>query len=152
MTDARDEILVTLTADIVAAHLANNMVPVAEIGGLVTKVHDALAGLGEGSAPKPEAERKPAVAVRASIKPEHIICLEDGKKMKMLKRHLMTDHGLTPADYRARWNLPTDYPMVALNYAEARRGLAMKIGLGRKKKEAPAPAPKAKRGRPPKHA
>jgi len=80
---------------------------------------------------QPEAERKPAVAVRASIKPEHIICLEDGKKMKMLKRHLMTDHGLTPADYRARWNLPTDYPMVAPNYAEARRGLAMKIGLGR---------------------
>jgi len=137
-----DEQLVTLTAEIVAAHVANNNVPIGEIGGLITKVHDALAGLGAAPAEEPET-LKPAVSVRSSVKPDHIACLEDGKKFKMLKRHLQTDHGMTPAQYRARWNLPADYPMVAPNYAESRRDLAVKIGLGRKKTK-----PAARRGRP----
>lgn len=143
-----EEQLVALTADIVAAHVANNNVPLAEIGGLIAKVHDALAGLGAAPAAEAEAELKPAVSVRASVKPDHLVCLEDGKKLKMLKRHLMTDHGMTPADYRARWKLPADYPMVAPAYAEQRRDLAVKIGLGRKP-AAPAAKP-ARRGRPPK--
>jgi predicted transcriptional regulator len=131
MADQTDESLLALTADIVAAHVSNNTVPLAELGGLIERVHAALAGLGE-TPPAPEPELKPAVSVRASVKPDHIVCLEDGKKLKMLKRHLMTDHGLTPAQYRARWNLPADYPIVAPAYAEQRRALAVKIGLGRK--------------------
>jgi len=131
MADQTAETLLTLTADIVAAHVSNNTIPVADLGGLIERVHAALAGLGE-TPPAPEPELKPAVSVRASVKPDHIVCLEDGKKLKMLKRHLMTDHGLTPAQYRARWNLPADYPIVAPAYAEQRRALAVKIGLGRK--------------------
>ena len=131
------ETLITLTSDIVAAHVSNNSVSVDEVPTLINNVYGALAGL--GSEPAPEVKREPAVSVRASIKADHIICLEDGKKMKMLKRHLMTDHGMTPAEYRARWGLPADYPMVAPDYAEKRRVLAKKIGLGRK--------PGQKRGR-----
>jgi predicted transcriptional regulator len=131
------ETLITLTSDIVAAHVSNNSVAVDEVPTLISNVYGALAGL--GSAPAVEARPEPAVSVRASIKADHIICLEDGKKMKMLKRHLMTDHGLTPAEYRARWGLPADYPMVAPDYAEKRRVLAKQIGLGRK--------PGQKRGR-----
>jgi len=123
--------LLEATADIVAAHVGNNHVAVGEIAGLIARVHAALAGLGE-PAPAPEAELKPAVSVRSSVKPDHIVCLEDGEKLKMLKRHLMTHHQLTPAAYRARWNLPADYPMVAPDYAEQRRSLAIQIGLGRK--------------------
>lgn len=137
MTDTVDvsSTLITLTADIVAAHVANNSVSVADIPALIGNVHSALAGL--GSAPEPVAEpARPAVSVRASVKPEYIICLEDGKKLKMLKRHLMTHYQMTPADYRAKWNLPADYPMVAPDYAEQRRALAHKIGLGRKAKVA----------------
>lgn len=150
MTDEPPQTLLALTADIVAAHVANNAVPLAEVGGLIAKVHRALAGLGAPAA-EPELEQAPAVSVRASVKPDHIVCLEDGKKFKMLKRHLMTDHGLTPAEYRAKWNLPAGYPMVAPDYAEQRRSLAVKIGLGRKKGEpAPTQAPTPKRrGRPP---
>lgn len=142
MTDTADvsSTLITLTADIVAAHVANNSVSVTDIPTLIGNVHSALAGL--GSAPEPVAPpARPAVSVRASVKPEYVICLEDGKKLKMLKRHLMTHYQMTPADYRAKWNLPADYPMVAPNYAEQRRALAHKIGLGRKAKTvAPAPA------------
>lgn len=127
----RKEELITLTADIVAAHVSNNSVGVGDIAGLVTSVFDALSGLGEQK--KPEAtERTPAVSIRASVRPEYIVCLEDGKRLKMLKRHLMTAYGLTPDQYRKRWNLPADYPMVAPNYAQQRRELAKKIGLGRK--------------------
>lgn len=139
------ETLLTLTADIVAAHVANNSVAVGDLAGLIANVHGALSGLG---APVVEVvpELVPAVSIRSSVKSEHISCLEDGKKMKMLKRHLMTDHGMTPADYRAKWHLPADYPMVAPDYAEKRRTLAMKIGLGRKpgsgrRKSAAPPAP-----------
>jgi len=131
MADDSSETLLTLTADIVTAHVSNNSVAVGDLAGLIGKVHAALAGLGAPVA-EPAPDLKPAVSVRASVKPDHIVCLEDGKKMKMLKRHLMTDHGLSPADYRAKWNLPADYPMVAPDYAETRRALAVKIGLGTK--------------------
>jgi len=124
------ETLITLTSDIVAAHVSNNGVAVDELPLLIQNVYGALAGL--GAAPQAEEKRDPAVSIRSSVKPDHIVCLEDGKKMKMLKRHLMTDHGLTPAEYRARWGLPADYPMVAPDYAEKRRTLAKQIGLGRK--------------------
>ncbi|MXP41144.1 MucR family transcriptional regulator [Altererythrobacter soli] len=131
--------LITLTADIVAAHASNNSIAPEQIPELIASVHQALAGLGKS--PEVEARPEPAVSVRSSVKKDHIVCLEDGKKMKMLKRHLMTDHGMSPAEYRARWNLPSDYPMVAPDYAETRRDLAKKIGLGRK--------PGQKRGRQP---
>lgn len=137
------ETLITLTSDIVAAHVSNNNVNVEDLPSLITHVYGALAGL--GGAPVVEEEKpEPAVSVRASVKPDYIVCLEDGKKLKMLKRHLMTHYNMTPEEYRARWNLPADYPMVAPNYAEKRRELAKKIGLGRK--------PNAKRGRKPKAA
>jgi len=131
------EALITLTSDIVAAHVSNNNVTVDEVAVLIRNVHGALAGL--GAAPPAEEKLVPAVSIRTSVKADHVVCLEDGKKMKMLKRHLMTDHGLTPAEYRARWGLPADYPMVAPDYAEKRRVLAKQIGLGRK--------PGQKRGR-----
>ena len=125
------ETLITLTSDIVAAHVSNNDVAVTDLPGLITNVYHALANLGETPVVE-EAKPQPAVAIRNSIKPDYIVCLEDGKKLKMLKRHLMTHYNMTPDDYRARWNLPADYPMVAPNYAEKRRELAKKIGLGRK--------------------
>jgi predicted transcriptional regulator len=131
MADDQDDTLITLTADIVAAHVSNNSVAVSDMPMLIGNIHQALAGLG-GSAPALEPAPTPAVSVRASVRPDYIVCLEDGKKLKMLKRHLSTDHGLTPADYRAKWGLSADYPMVAPNYAETRRALALKIGLGRK--------------------
>jgi predicted transcriptional regulator len=133
-----NETLITLTSDIVAAHVSNNSVAVNELGTLISSVYGALAGLGQVAAVEEKAP-EPAVSVRASIKPDYIVCLEDGKKLKMLKRHLMTHYNMTPDQYRARWNLAADYPMVAPNYAEKRRELAKKIGLGRK--------PGAKRGR-----
>jgi predicted transcriptional regulator len=125
-----NEMLITLTSDIVTAHVANNNVEVADLPPLIQSVYGALAGLGTDAAE--EVRPEPAVSVRSSIKSDHIVCLECGKKMKMLKRHLMTDHGLTIDDYRARFGLAADYPMVAPNYAEKRRELAKKIGLGRK--------------------
>lgn len=123
------ETLIALTADIVAAHVSNNSVAVSDLPVLIQNVHGALTGLG-GQAAAPEVKLEPAVSVRASVKPDYIVCLEDGKKLKMLKRHLMTHYQMTPEQYRAKWNLPADYPMVAPNYAEQRRTLAKKIGLG----------------------
>lgn len=134
----RSETLITLTSDIVAAHVSNNSVSAEEVAGLINSVYAALAGLGEATAaaePAPE----PAVSVRSSVKKDHIVCLECGKKMKMLRRHLSSEHGMTPQEYRERWGLSADYPMVAPDYAETRRELAVKIGLGRK--------PGQKRGR-----
>ncbi len=125
------ETLITLTSDIVAAHVSNNDVTVDDMPGLINNVFGALSGLGE-NAEVAEERPEPAVSVRASVKPDYIVCLEDGKKLKMLKRYLRTNYDMTPEDYRARWNLPSDYPMVAPNYAEKRRDLAKKIGLGRK--------------------
>jgi predicted transcriptional regulator len=131
MADERDEALLTLTADIVAAHVANNSVAVSEMQGLIAKVHGALAGLG-GTAAAPEPELKPAVSIRASIKPDYLVCLEDGKKLTMLKRYIGSRFDLTPAAYREKWGLPHDYPMVAPRYSEQRRQLAHQIGLGSK--------------------
>ena len=130
-----NEMLITLTSNIVAAHVSNNSVEVHEVSTLISNVYGALAALGQPVIVEEKAP-EPAVSIRASVKPDYIICLEDGKKLKMLKRHLMTHYNMTPEEYRARWNLPADYPMVAPNYAEKRRELAKKIGLGRK------PAPK----------
>lgn len=147
-----DSTLITLTADIVAAHVTNNSVAVSDLPSLIQNVHGALSKLGKTEVAA-EAKQEPAVTVRASIKPDYIVCLEDGKKLKMLKRHLMTHYQMTPIEYRAKWNLPADYPMVAPNYAEQRRTLAKSIGLGRKPKAAAAPAKAtkaapARRGRP----
>lgn len=125
------ETLITLTSDIVAAHVSNNDVSVEDVPSLITNVFDALQGLGEEAEPE-EVPPEPAVSIRASVKPDYIVCLEDGKKLKMLKRYLRTNYDMTPEEYRARWGLPADYPMVAPNYAEKRRDLAKKIGLGRK--------------------
>ncbi|VXC83986.1 Transcriptional regulatory protein MucR [Sphingomonas sp. AX6] len=125
------ETLITLTADIVAAHVSNNSVAVSDLPLIIQNVHSALTGLGTPVA-EPEVKQEPAVSIRSSIKPDYVVCLEDGKKLKMLKRHLMTHYQMTPDDYRAKWNLPADYPMVAPNYAEQRRTLAKKIGLGTK--------------------
>jgi predicted transcriptional regulator len=125
------ETLITHTTDIVVSYVSNNSIASEDVSALIQNVYSTLSGLGgEGGAA--EAKPEPAVSIRASVKKDHIVCLEDGKKMKMLKRHLMTDHGLTPDEYRARWGLASDYPMVAPDYAEKRRELAKKIGLGRK--------------------
>ena len=131
MTDRVDmtETLITLTADIVSAHVGNNSVSVDDVPTLIQTVHAALSQLGTAIA-EPEAKQEPAVSVRASVKPDHIVCLEDGRKLKMLKRHLMARYAMTPEQYRAKWNLPPNYPMVAPEYAERRRSLAKSIGLG----------------------
>jgi predicted transcriptional regulator len=121
--------LLPLTTEIVAAHVANNRTATDEISDLIRQVHGALAALGQAQ-PAPDAPT-PAVSVRNSVKPDHIVCLEDGKKLTMLKRYLRARYDMSPADYRAKWGLPADYPMVAPNYADRRRELAKQIGLGR---------------------
>ena len=131
--DAFGETLITLTADIVSAHVSNNSVAVSDLPMLINNVHGALSGLGARPAEAP-ARPEPAVSIRSSVKPDYIVCLEDGKKLKMLKRYLNTNYGMTPDEYRKRWGLSADYPMVAPNYAETRRTLAKKIGLGTKRK------------------
>ncbi len=131
--DEMDETLVTLTADIVSAHVANNSVAVGDLARLIANVHGALAGLGTGAQQEPEsASREPAVSVRSSVKPDAITCLICGARQKTLKRHLSTSHDLTPAQYRSEFALKPDYPMVAPNYSEQRRTLAKAIGLGTK--------------------
>lgn len=128
--EAKDSLLVG-TTDIVVSYVSNNPLTADGVPALIQSVYNTLAELGQES-PAPEARPEPAVSVRASLKRDHIVCLEDGKKMKILKRHLMTDHGMTPGEYRTGWGLASDYPMVAPDYADKRRDLAMKIGLGRK--------------------
>jgi len=129
------------TTKIVAAHVSHNAMPATDLPRLIAAVHETLAKLGtEEAAPRPEA----AVPIKQSVKPEYIVCLDDGKKLKMLKRHLRTAYNMTPDDYRKRWGLPSDYPMVAPNYAKQRSALAKKIGLGRK------PGTKAKKPSKPK--
>lgn len=134
---AANEMLITLTADIVTAQVANNNTDADALPSLIENVYGALAGLGTSEAVEEKPE--PAVSIRASVKKDKIVCLDCGRDMKMLKRHLSTDHGLTPDEYRARWSLPADYPMVAPAYSDTRRKLAKDIGLGRK--------PGQKRGR-----
>ena len=128
-----EDTLLTLTADIVAAHVSNNSVAVNDLPNLIQNVHSALSGI-SGNAAAAEAKPEPKVSIRSSIKPDYIVCLEDGKKLKMLKRHLMTHYSLTPDQYRQKWGLAADYPMVAPNYAEQRRTLAKSIGLGTKRR------------------
>lgn len=130
MSEQAGSELLTLTADIVAAHVSNNSVAVNDLPNLIQNVHSSLMGIsGQSAAAEPKPE--PKVSIRASIKPDYIVCLEDGKKLKMLKRHLMTHYNMTPDQYRQKWGLSSDYPMVAPNYAEQRRVLAKSIGLGR---------------------
>ena len=134
------ETLITLTADIVSAHVANNNVAVGGVATLVQQVHSALAGLGQAQEQAPVG-KIPVVSVRASVKPDFIICMECGAKAKMLKRHLMTAHGMTPAAYRADYGLPREYPMVSPNYSARRGDLARASGLGRRKGAPAAVAP-----------
>ena len=129
--------ITSLTARIVAAYVSHHQLPVSELPRLIQSVRDSLQRL---TAPAEEAptkeELKPAVPIKKSVTPDYIICLEDGKKLKMLKRHLMSSYGITPDEYRAKWGLPADYPMVAPNYAKARSDLAVKLGLGRRSGDA----------------
>jgi predicted transcriptional regulator len=127
------EKLIELTADIVAAHVANNTVSVGDMPALVQRVYEALSGLREGGEQQARQEKTPVVSVRASIKPDFLVCMECGGKHKMLKRHLMNAHNMTPDQYRTDYGLPRDYPMVAPNYSEQRRTLAHSIGLGRRR-------------------
>ncbi|MER8700374.1 MucR family transcriptional regulator [Mesorhizobium sp. M1273] len=144
--DNNTDVLIELTADVVSAYVSHNPVPVGDLPALIGQVHAALKGTVDNvSAEMPEA-LKPAVPIRKSVTPDYIISLEDGKKFKSLKRHLSTHYGLTPDEYRAKWGLPADYPMVAPNYAAARSALAKTMGLGRKPK-APEPAAPTKRTR-----
>ena len=127
--------LLALTTEIVSAHVANNTVALGDLPQLIQEVYRTLTGL--GTVPVQQERPQPAVPVKKSVTPEFIICLEDGKKLKMLKRHLKTAYDMTPEDYRERWALPPDYPMVAPNYALHRSSLAKKIGLGTKPRKKP---------------
>lgn len=127
--------LLALTTDIVSSHVSNNTVEVGELPQLIQHVYSALATAASGGVAAARSKPKPAVAIKSSVRPSYIVCLEDGMKFKMLKRHLSTLHGVTPAEYRERWGLPSDYPMVAPNYAKYRSKLAKKIGLGTKRRK-----------------
>ncbi len=127
--------LFELTADIVAAYVGNNAVPANELPALINDVYKALSSaVTDGGEEKKKEELKPAVPIRRSVHPDYIICLEDGKKFKSLKRHLRTHYDMSPEEYREKWGLPPDYPMVAPNYAKARSELAKKMGLGQRRK------------------
>ncbi|MEI7607604.1 MAG: MucR family transcriptional regulator [Rhodospirillaceae bacterium] len=129
-----DALIPELTAKIVAAFVSRNNVTVNDLPGVITIVQQALSGLiNPPAAVEPVADLKPAVPIKKSVTADHIICLEDGKKLKMLKRHLMSTYGMTPEEYRSKWGLAADYPMVAPNYAKARSDLALQLGLGRRK-------------------
>ena len=127
----RPDELLKLSTEIVAAYVSNNPIPVSDLPGMIKSVHATLGGLAGSTAVDTLTNQKPAVPVKKSIHPEYIVCLEDGKKLKMLKRYLRSRYGLSPDDYRAKWGLPSDYPMVAPNYAAQRSEFAKKIGLGR---------------------
>jgi predicted transcriptional regulator len=148
MTDSTDQI--TLTTDVVSAYVSNNSVAAADLPALIKSVHRALTTAATGMVEEPAVELKPAILVKKSVTPDYIVCLEDGKKFKSLKRHLRTQYDMSPEDYRTKWGLPADYPMVVPNYAAARSVLAKKMGLGQQRAKAapakPAAAP-AKRGR-----
>jgi len=125
-----DDIL-KLTSEIVAAYVRNNPVPAAEVPAMIKSVHATLGGLAANAQSDGASAQKPAISIKRSITPEYIVCLEDGKKLKMLKRYLRSNYAMTPEEYRAKWGLPADYPMVAPNYAKQRSDFAKKIGLGR---------------------
>jgi predicted transcriptional regulator len=122
--------VIEMTADIVSAYVGNNSVSATELPGLIQSVHRALAGVSVGGEAVEVTPKEPAVPVRRSITPDHLVCLEDGRKFKSLKRHLRTKYNMSPEEYRAKWGLPKDYPMVAPNYAKARSDLAKQMGLG----------------------
>jgi predicted transcriptional regulator len=136
------------TTDIVAAFVSKNPTSMADLPALIQAVHRALSGVSAAPA-EPEMRKEPAVPIRRSITPDHIVCLEDGKTFKSLKRHLRTKYDLSPEDYRSKWGLPKDYPMVAPNYAAARSALAKNMGLGKGGRQAVAapPAPKGRRAK-----
>jgi predicted transcriptional regulator len=125
---------IELTASIVSAYVSNNSVQAGDLPGLINQVHSALSRVSSGQSDMPSEPLKPAVSVKKSITPEHIVCLEDGKKFKSLKRHLRTQYNMTPEQYREKWSLPPDYPMVAPNYAAARSQLAKQMGLGQQRR------------------
>src|SRR3954447_1723181 len=135
------EPLLEETTSIVAAYLGNNRVPISEIPTLIGTIHEVLATLGQPAEPEAAAKLTPAVPIRKSVTPDYLVCLEDGKKLKMLKRHLRSTYGMTPDEYRAKWKLPADYPMVAPNYAARRSQFAKEIGLGRRPQSEPEPEP-----------
>ncbi|MGB3643535.1 MAG: MucR family transcriptional regulator [Mesorhizobium sp.] len=135
MSEIQQQEFIEMTADLVSAYVTNNPVPVAELPALIAQVHQSLSGLGSAtSVPVAEAQ-KPAINPKRSIHEDYIVCLEDGKKFKSLKRHLSTHYDMTPGQYREKWNLPHDYPMVAPGYAAARSALAKQMGLGRKPRQ-----------------
>ncbi len=127
----KTDVLLRLASEIVAAYVSNNPLPVGDLPGMIKNIHATLGGLSGSAAADAPTTQKPAVAVKKSVTPEYIVCLEDGKKLKMLKRYLRSRYNLSPEEYRAKWQLPTDYPMVAPNYAAQRSEFAKKIGLGR---------------------
>ncbi|MEI7606957.1 MAG: MucR family transcriptional regulator [Rhodospirillaceae bacterium] len=130
---AADNELIAETAKIVSAYVSQNSIQAADLPALITSVNQSLKSLGQPQAAvEPAVELKPAVPVKKSVTPDYIVCLEDGKKLKMLKRHLMSTYKLTPNEYRAKWGLPSDYPMVAPNYSKVRSEAAVKIGLGKR--------------------
>ena len=132
--DSGESSYIQLTANIVSAYVSNNTVPSAEIPNLIGQIHSALLRVSGGQAPSPAEPLKPAVPLKRSITSDYLICLEDGKKFKSLKRHLRTQYKMTPEQYREKWGLPPDYPMVAPNYAAARSALAKKMGLGQQRR------------------
>ena len=132
--DISNDTFIELTADIVSAYVSNNSISAGEIPGLINQVHGALLRVSSGQAESLSEPLKPAVSVKRSITPEYIVCLEDGKKFKSLKRHLRTQYNMTPEQYREKWALPPDYPMVAPNYAAARSQLAKQMGLGQQRR------------------
>ena len=134
--DEKSEVI-EMTADIVSAYVGNNSVTAADLPGLIQSVHRALAGIASGSEAAEAAQKEPAVPIRRSITPDFLICLEDGRKFKSLKRHLRTKYNMSPEEYRAKWGLAKDYPMVAPNYAKARSDLAKQMGLGQGGRQAP---------------
>ena len=134
MNDKVPSSYIELTAGIVSAYVSNNAVAAGDISSLISQVHTALLRVSNGQSEMPVDLAKPAIAIKKSITADYIICLEDGKKFKSLKRHLRTQYDMTPEDYREKWGLPPDYPMVAPNYAEARSQLAKKMGLGQQRK------------------
>lgn len=129
--EAKTEDLLKLATNIVAAYVSNNPVPVSELPGMIKSVHNTLGGLVGATISESGTSQKPAVPIKKSITPDYVVCLEDGKRLKMLKRYLRSRYGLSPEAYRTKWGLPADYPMVAPNYAHQRSEFAKKIGLGR---------------------
>ena len=134
--DEKTEII-EMTADIVSAYVGNNTVAAADLASLIQSVHSALSGVTNPTETVEVAPKEPAVPIKRSIQPDHLVCLEDGRKFKSLKRHLRTKYNMSPEEYRAKWGLPKDYPMVAPNYAKARSDLAKQMGLGQGGRQAP---------------